>query len=52
MPSLRRVYMRHTNLTGPLACSLVDNPTLTVVSLSGNEGITGEVPNCFLNVSS
>jgi hypothetical protein len=50
MPELRRLYMRHTNLTGTLECGLVDNPTLTVVSLSGNEGITGEVPPCYLNV--
>jgi hypothetical protein len=51
VPSMRRLYMRYTNITGPLDCGLVNNPSLTVVSLSGNPALTGEVPPCFFNVS-
>lgn len=50
LPSLRRLYMRYTNLTGSLECSLVSKPSLTVVSLSGNMGITGPIPDCYMNV--
>lgn len=50
MPSIKRVYMRYTNITGPFDCGLVNKPSLTVLSLSGNDKLTGAVPACFLSV--
>jgi hypothetical protein len=51
MPALRRAFLRYTKIEGTLPCSLVDNPSLVLLSLSGNPGITGTVPACYLNVS-
>lgn len=48
LASLRRAYLRYTNVTGPMDCSLVDNPSLVVLSLTGNKGLTGGVPECYL----
>ena len=50
LPSIRRAFIRYTGITGPLDCALVNNPSLILLSVSGNN-ITGTIPECFLNVS-
>jgi hypothetical protein len=52
MSSLRRAFLRYTEIEGTLPCGLVDNPSLVLLSVSGNPKITGSIPACFLNVSS
>jgi hypothetical protein len=50
MPALRRAFLRYTEVEGTLPCALVDNPSLVLLSVSGNPKITGSVPACYLNV--
>jgi len=48
LPSLRRAFVRYTGITGALDCALVNNLSLILLSVSGND-LTGTVPPCFLN---
>eukprot|EP00883_Tetradesmus_obliquus_P002744 jgi/Sobl393_1/12953/SZX66506.1 len=48
LPALQNAFLRYTGLDGPLDCGLVANPTLTRLSLSGNN-VTGTLPACMLS---
>ncbi|KAF6253768.1 hypothetical protein COO60DRAFT_1463034 [Scenedesmus sp. NREL 46B-D3] len=47
MPALQNAFLRYTGIDGPLSCDLVANPSLTRLSLSGNN-VTGSLPPCML----
>ncbi|GBF99546.1 hypothetical protein Rsub_12352 [Raphidocelis subcapitata] len=49
MPSLRRAFLRYTDISGVPPCGLVDNPSLVLLSISGNPKLTGTMPACYLN---
>jgi hypothetical protein len=49
LPALQNAFLRYTGLDGPLSCGLVANPTLTRLSISGNN-VTGTLPPCMLQV--
>ncbi len=50
LTSLQRLFVRYSNLTGPLACGLTEpHGNLTILSVSGNE-ITGNIPECIMQV--
>jgi hypothetical protein len=49
LPALQNAFLRYTGLDGPLSCDLVSNPSLTRLSISGNN-VTGELPACMLQV--
>jgi hypothetical protein len=49
LPALQNAFLRYTGLSGPLSCDLVANPSLTRLSISGNN-VTGSLPACMLQV--
>ncbi|KAI8473729.1 MAG: hypothetical protein J3K34DRAFT_409790 [Monoraphidium minutum] len=49
MPSLERAFLRGTNITGELDCAMVENPSMVLLSVTGNTQLTGGIPDCFFN---
>jgi hypothetical protein len=50
LPGLERIFLRNTDLKGPIPCSLVkDRPALMVLDVSDTP-VSGELPGCVLAV--